>query len=133
MYTSFHSAIAIILLALPAPIGIPAAFMSHHFIDRWPEAGIEQSVVEEAGLHVMNLIAGAATNKLPQVVAGIALGNGMDFIDKILAPELSVTANSVFDCHQDGYSTKLPAMTEADTIKANVAATGLAVMTLVCE
>ena len=133
LYSAFHTAAAIILLALPAPIGIPAAFVSHHFIDRWPEHGIEQSVVEEAGMHVMDLIAGAATNKLPQVVAGVVLGSGMDLIDKLLAPSIGVPANSVFDCHQDGYSSKLPSMTEAETIKANVVATGLAVLTLVCE
>ena len=121
------------MLALPPVIGVPAAFVSHHFIDRWPEHYIEEALIAESGMHGIDIIAGLATNNLQQVIAGIILGNAMDGIDKLVAPALGVTANTVFECHHTGYAEKLPAMSKHDTIKANAAATVATVLTLMLE
>lgn len=132
VYSSFHSSIGIILMCLPLPpvITLPAAFMSHHVVDRFGETYQINDVRNEGILHAADLAVGLLTGNTFEVIAGAVAANGMDLIDKAIAPKLGIDANTVFECHrQSGFSGAVP-INEKDTIRLDVVGTGFALMTL---
>ena len=108
------------------------AVLSHHVADVFLESKQTNDVRNEAILNGADLVVGVLTNKLPQVIVGAVAGNAMDIIDKVIAPKVfGVEPNTVFVIHREpkpGYQ-----LTEKDTIRCDVVATGLACMTLLME
>jgi len=131
LFSSFHTACAILIMALPLPpvVSIPLTIGSHHFVDKLGEGSINDPLPKELAYHAIDVGVGTLAGQLPLVLGGVLAGNAFDLIDKALAPALGVTPNSVFPCHTDGYSQQLQ-VSARDTDRANVVATGLALLTV---